>query len=337
MNLPSGFKWYEAPTPEIIELLNNTTLGTNGATYRHLDTIDRIHEVDNPLFLTLEWRDRVLGNITFCRRNQTWYIRYFAFHRSFQASNQVQKKERDSPFKAGLKSFFATQLNSGKVDAFYAFIDSKNDRSKWMSEQFGFRVASTLVTQSFSRIGPKKSTRLTKNIEWTRIEPLVRAAYHRHQQFFVHHLSKGPFYGIQNEKGDVLACGKFTKVTWEIERLPGRFGKIMVKCIPYIPILNRLIQPKKHVFLAPEGLFVHKNQPDLLRELFEAVLHAESCNLVMWWADQKDPLFLTTKREIRWGLLNRIIGQPEVDVVVKEREGTLPDSHPFYVSAFDLI
>jgi hypothetical protein len=337
MNLPAGFHWHEAPTPEIIALLNETTLGTNGARYRHLDTIDRIHEADHPLFLTLEWRERVLGNLTFCRRNQHWYIRYFAFHRSFQASKQTRQKQGDSRFKTGIKAFFEKQLNAGDVDTFYAFIDPKNDRSKWMSEQFGFRVASKLVTQSFSRIVPKKSKRLTDEVQWNSLEPLVNSTYGNHQYFFTHHLARGPFYALQNEQGELLACGKFTRVTWEIERLPGRFGQIIVKCLPYMPILNRLIRPKKHVFLSPEGLFVRGNEHDLLTELFEAVLHAESCNVLMWWADQKDPLFLATNQQIRWGILNRIVGQPEVDVVIKEKEGTPPDKRPFYVSAFDLI
>ena len=62
------------PTEAVIKLLESTTLGTNGAMYRHLDTRDRIKQADNPLFLSLERNEKVIGNITFCNRNDHWYI-----------------------------------------------------------------------------------------------------------------------------------------------------------------------------------------------------------------------------------------------------------------------
>lgn len=40
-------------TEQLNELLQSTTLGTNGANYQHMDTSTRILEIDNPLFLSL--------------------------------------------------------------------------------------------------------------------------------------------------------------------------------------------------------------------------------------------------------------------------------------------
>jgi hypothetical protein len=74
MALSSIFKIRKEATPALLELLNNTILGTNGAKYRHLDTTSRILEADNPLFLSLERRDKVIGNVTFCQRDNFCYI-----------------------------------------------------------------------------------------------------------------------------------------------------------------------------------------------------------------------------------------------------------------------
>ena len=90
MVLSSIFKLRLEATPALLELLNNTTLGTNGAKYRHLDTSKRILEADNPLFLSVERNDKVLGNITFCQRDNFWYIRYFAF--STYTQSGIKKK-----------------------------------------------------------------------------------------------------------------------------------------------------------------------------------------------------------------------------------------------------
>ena len=54
MALSSIFKLRTSATPALLALLTNTTLGTNGAMYRHLDTPTRILEADNPLFI--RWR-----------------------------------------------------------------------------------------------------------------------------------------------------------------------------------------------------------------------------------------------------------------------------------------
>ena len=61
MALSSIFKIRKEATPALLELLNNTTLGTNGAMYRHLDTKSRILEADNPLYLSMERNDKVIG------------------------------------------------------------------------------------------------------------------------------------------------------------------------------------------------------------------------------------------------------------------------------------
>src|SRR5690606_41375466 len=109
MQLPSVFKLSDHPEPGIIELLKATRLGTKGATYRHLDTEKRINELVTPLFLYIQRREKVLGNITFCRRSlptsvNVFYIRYFAFDRKWSAYegeeqekiNKVSEKERDT-------------------------------------------------------------------------------------------------------------------------------------------------------------------------------------------------------------------------------------------------
>ena len=53
---------------DLIKLLSNTELGTNGARYVHLDTEVRIKEADNPWSFSLERNGRIIGNVTFCVR-----------------------------------------------------------------------------------------------------------------------------------------------------------------------------------------------------------------------------------------------------------------------------
>lgn len=343
MALSSIFKLRTIATPALLELLTNTTLGTNGAMYSHLDTPTRILEADNPLFLSLERKNKVIGNVTFCQRDQFWYIRYFAFHSFAQAGNKKKQIDKGNSFlKRELNQFF-DEVFEGKhsekvVEAMYAYIDPRNDRSKWMSENFGFKVVSHLVTQSFSRISPKKSSRLVKINDWKEIEPFVEASYSQHGYYFTSHAAKAPFYGLKDETGELIATCRVTRVNWKIVRLPGKMGGILTKVIPYIPLLNKLIKPKHNTFLVPEIVTAKNTDPALIEELFSAVLKEEKLNLMVWWIDQNDKIYRSVKDQIAWGLFHKIVGAHPVDVVERlHPTSTRKTNVPVFVTAYDMV
>jgi len=341
MALGPFFKLREQATEEIISLLENTTLGTNGAQYRHLDTRNRIAESDNPLFLSLERHEKVLGNVTFCRRGGSWYIRYFAFAGAFQAGSRRKREDKGSSvLKQQLNTFFDEVLEKqlhGEVTSMYAYIEPRNDRSKWMSENFGFQKFSTLETQTFSRVKPSFSNRLELLTDTTEILPLVRQTYGEHRYVFDHFLLQPPYYVLRNDQGEILAAARFTKVHWEIVRLPGKMGRQLTRLIPYIPLINRLIQPKNHHFLVPDGLVLKDLNPKVLEEFFSAVLHYEKRHVILWWMDAEDPLFLSVKKKVHWGLLHRLVGTTPVDVMERRSSDSKPSSGPVFVAAFDMV
>jgi RimJ/RimL family protein N-acetyltransferase len=337
MNLPSFFRTYESVTPGILSLLSETTLGTNGARYRHLDTEIRIHEADNPLFLTIERHGKVLGNITFCRRGSVWYIRYFAFRSSLQGSGDDKRSSGQSFIKQALRKYFDDLIQSGQVMAFYAYIDPQNIRSKWMSELFGFEVSGKVVTQTYSRIIPKKSNRLVLLNRWEDIREIVNDSYSDYQYFTTYHVAQPPFWALV-ENNEILAFGKFTHVQWEIERLPGSLGKVLVRIIPFTPLINKLINPNKHSFLVPDILYAQNRDATLLDELFQAVLQREKKNVIMWWVDEKDRLFQDVQKNMSWGLLHWILGSPSVDIVSRlNRKFQSEKKAPIFINAFDFI
>jgi L-amino acid N-acyltransferase YncA len=341
MTLGPFFKLREEPTEEIISLLENTTLGTNGAQYRHLDTRQRIQEADQPLFLSLERHEKVLGNVTFCRRGPSWYIRYFAFDTAIQTSNNRKRENKGSSvLKKQLSTFFDEVLEDnsfGAVDSLYAYIEPRNDRSKWMSQNFGFQKIATLNTQTFSRVKPEFSSRLEMLNDTTEMLPLLNQTYASHRYYFNHFLTKPPYYVLRNHQGELIAAARFTKVHWEIVRLPGKMGCLLTRLIPYIPLINRLIRPKNHHFLVPDGVVLKDHDPKVLEELFSAVLYKEKRNVILWWMDADDTLFLSLKKKVRWGLLHHVVGTTPVDVMECRSRNSSPKTGPVFVTAFDMV
>ena len=341
MQLHPSFKFREEVSAELLELLTKTTLGTNGAQYQHLDIEKRIYEADQPLFLSIERHNKVLGNIAFCRRGKFWYIRYFAFDSNFQAGAQQKfSKEKNSLFKNQLQFYFNSLLNTENkenIDALYAYIDPKNQRSKQMSERFGFENIAKLKTQSFSRIKPQNK-RVELLEDWNAIKDFVTKNYGTHLFYFESQSSKAPFYVVKDKNGEIIACTKVTIVNWKIARLPGKFGGILTRLLPYIPIINRLIKPNKHTFLVPEIVCIKDNNPNLLEELFSGILAIHNLHVLLWWIDEKDQVYTDLSPLVKWGVLDKILGRPEVDVVARYIQMKDEDlKKPVFVAAFDMV
>lgn len=320
--------------PALIELLKKTTLGTNGAKYKHLDIEKRVHLLDNPLHYSLKRKEKIIGNITFCNREKAIYLRYLAFDKRFQGTGIKKSNTSKNILKNKIKCLFE-QLESEQKKCFYAYIDPKNTRSKWLSEQFGFVSQGKLVTQTFSRLYPKLSNNLSIIHDFNEISTIVRNQYRNHHFYFEKQCSLPEFLAIKNENNEILALAKFTKVNWEISRLPGKFGGILTKIICYIPFINKLINPKLHSFIVPEIVCLPSNKSIHLQQLFTSALAHHGVNSLIWWIDINDQIYLENFKKIKWGLMDKILGKSSVEIVVRGKNDKI--NYPFFVCAFDMI
>jgi hypothetical protein len=339
MPLSAVFTWREEPTPELLELLGNTTHGTNGAVYRHLDTRTRIREMDRPLFLSLERNGKVSANVTFCRREGNWYIRYFAFAAHLQAGASGNKSAGSgSRLKKELETFFQQQL-AGEVKSFYAYIDPNNARSVAMGQTFGLKPVGELATQTFSRAYPRRNPHLEQITDPQRVLEWGTREFGNHRYWIADHVVKPPFYALRDKQGEVIAFAKVTQANWKIVQLPGKNGPLLTKLVPYIPILRKFIRPSRHVFLVAEAVYVRNADPQILEQLFEGILHACGQNLLLWWTDVNEPLYKAVKSKTSWGLMHRILGVSPVQVVARTSGNTkIPkDIRPIFVTGIDLI
>src|SRR3989338_3659132 len=275
MALHPAFQLDEESSEALLELLEQTVLGTNGARYRHLDTVEKIKECDNLLHLSLERGGKLQGNISFCRRQANWCIRYFAFAESSQASGtEKASRRRDGLLKRELREFFSAVFAGEygeKVAAFYAYIDPKNVRSIWMSENFGFQTIGHIATQTFSRVRPKASTQVQLLSDWKEIAEVHAAHFGRQNFYTAVQAQKGPWYVLRTLSGEIVAGARFYQARWQFQRLPGKWGGVLTRWMPWIPRMRKIIRPNDHQFLVPEGVFARNHDPRLLEQLFEGM------------------------------------------------------------------
>jgi hypothetical protein len=75
-----------------------------------------------------------------------------------------------------------------------------------------------------------------------------------------------------------------------------------------------------------------------LEELFSGILAIHNLNVLLWWIDEKDQVYIDLSTLVKWGVLDKILGRPEVDVVARYTQMKDEDlKKPVYVAAFDMV
>jgi hypothetical protein len=322
---------------QIVKLLKVVTLGSNGARYKHRGIEKRIELLYKPLYVNLSIREKLIANVTFCRRDKDWYVRYFAFDQVFQSAKQGKSRpNKRGKIKAKLRSFFENALEDPEgPDQFYAFIDPKNERSQLFSESLGFSPVATIATQTFSRLKPKNQN-IEKLHDKNQVKELItnefseRPLFHPYQSY-----NETPFY-VLKEKGEIIAFAKSHDAEWEIEQLPGKYGNVLTRIVPFIPMINKIIRPNSHKFTAIDSVWVKDHNSKYFEQLAEGILASEKHNVIHWWVDKQDETWKGLSKSVGWGLLQKINGVHDVNLVTKSKEKKKLKG-PAYISGFDFI
>lgn len=340
-----------SPPQQVIDLLLHTEIGTEGTQYQLLDTTVKIHELQNPHFFFLERNGKALGNITICERKvwletdqiPTFYIRYVAFQKKFQGG--LKKGNANSSLHGFFKALFNSNNLNGHVpplekSLFWAYIDPQNHRSFNLNTLFGFQTIGTFKTFAFSRIKPKAyETERLKKEDRAAVLKALEWFYEGFAFFSDAHLFENDNYFTRRVNGEIVCGIQANPVKWRIASLPGLSGKMMLKAAPYIPGINKLINPKNHRFLATEGLFWKPGHEKEIAPLLEGVLALTGYHSLLIWVDDKNDML--DGIALKWGLLQNIKKDNAVNIVAKfngykPHEIGAVAASPKYISGFDV-
>ena len=144
-------------------------------------------------------------------------------------------------------------------------------------------------------------------------------------------------YFVIKEKDVIVAGLQANRVRWKIKEMKGVSGKILLKILPYIPILKRLINPDKYDFLAIEGIFIKAGYEDYLYDLLEGVLHHFATTSALIQLDSKSPILNLLKEKGNLGLLNFMKKAVNTHVMIKaiNCNSSFIKKGEVYVSSFD--
>jgi hypothetical protein len=327
-----NFVEQEQPTEAIKILISNTVLGSNGARYRHVNALEKLTKLDNPLYFSLMAKELCLGNIALCQREDSLYLRYFTFHPRFQATLNASKriKDRESILKEEINVYLNSLISQTK-QSIYAYIEPDNIRSLNMAKAFGFSPTAKIAMYHFSRRFPRAS-RQFKILTFDEAIPFIRKQFSNHS-YYVENPKSGIYAGwlINNE---IAFVTRLHEGCWEIKSMKGAFGKLLINLIPWVPILNKIITPNCHKFLAFDSFLVLNPSIDTneLNAFLSAGLAHFNVRHMMHWVDES-AASSNYLHGVRWGILDKIIGKSEISLMVKGHA----KSGPYFIDAMDML
>jgi hypothetical protein len=349
---------------EIVSLLKETVLGSEGGMrYSMQNTEERIKAYGDGLsFMGLYKRNSLKGVIGMCRRNtmncgvpyDSTHLRYMAVQSAFQTERApARKSDRHSfveeSFKQKIFSMFRGSGRDGDEPAepteshvMYAYVESRNERSRNLINQAGYEYIRSFLTIAFSRFNPEPNasvTRLTPEEE-PAMAGLLAAQYRNYCFYSDEFAFVGHRYYVLKKDNEIIAGVSAIPARYKVVNVPGLWGWLMMKVFPVTPLFRRLFQPEEFRYIILNAIYCRKGNEDLLPDLFEAVCAEEGFNTALTWLDDHSELFDILRTNRRMGALNRLLNAKPGLVYayfsgLSQEETVKFYECPAYISGFD--
>jgi L-amino acid N-acyltransferase YncA len=322
----------------ILTLLRKTIYGTKGPKYQHTGQELKLQNLKNPIFFILRKQEETIG--FYCLSEREIWIgkeKYLGYYGRYLA---VDENHQGNGFGKLLKKNATEYIesNSTSLSVLYSYIEENNTRSFNISQKMGFETISTLETVLFSRLYPKKDTRVAR-INGTELPEILEKLESQNVHTILRTFENINYqnnYFVLKQNGRIVAGLQANPTRWKIVEMGGVGGKIILNVLPYIPILKRLINPQKHDFIAIEGIFIETGDDELLYPLIEGVLHHFSVTSALIELDSKSSILEIFKKKQSLGLLNTFKNEIKTHVMIKSINNKSPVPHrEAYVSSFD--
>ncbi len=319
------------PDEEIVALLKATVLGSEGGMrYSMQNTEERIKSYGDRLsFMALYKKSSLKGVIGVCRRAtlnrgvsyDSTYLRYLAVQSTFQIEKAPKhRRERLSQaadsFKQQILSVIrdpqhVTGEDNGDAAAhvMYAYVESRNERSRNMINQAGYEYIRSFLTVAFSRFSPKPDPSVTRLKPEE--EPAMAQLLDEQYRDYCFYTDEFSFYDhryyVLKKDGEIVAGAGAIPAQYKVVNVPGVWGWLMMKVLPHTPWFRRLFRPQEFRYVILNAIYCRKGSEDLLPDLFEAVCADEGYHTALTWLDDHSVLYETLRTNRRMGALNRML------------------------------
>ena len=350
---------------EITDLIKSTVLGSEGGMqYVMLNTPERLRSYRDSLsFIALYKRNSLKGVIGLCRRitsnNGVQYpsahLRYLTVQSAFRVerapgkAGTLESATVDS-FKQKIFSIFRDpQLAAGDEgdggtgpNVLYAYVESRNERSRNLINQAGYEYIRSFLTVAFSRFNPKPHPSVKRLSPEE--EPAMARLLEEFYSGYCFYTDEFSFYDhkyyVLRRNGEIVAGVGAIPARYRVVNIPGVWGWMMMKVLHRAPYFRRLFQPEEFRYIILNAIYCREGSEELLPDLFGAVCAEEGYHTALTWLDDHSRLYETLRTNRRMGALNRMLNA-KPGLVYALFSGLTPGEtekfydSPAYISGFD--
>ena len=349
---------------DVINLLKETVLGSEGGMrYVMQNTPERIATyADRLSFLALYKRNSLKGVIGLCRRiisNReerctATYLRYLAVQSAFQVEKAPERRNGSltavaDSFKEKIiglirepQEMAAADQGGDRPHVMYAYVESRNERSKNMVNQAGYEYIRSFLTVAFSRFNPRTNPSVTRlRLEE---EPAMAKLLDEFYSGYCFYTDEFSFhdhrYYVLRRNGEIIAGVGAIPAQYRVVNVPGLWGWLMMKVLPRTPLFRRLFRPEAFRYVILNAIYCREGSEDLLPDLFDAVCAEEGYHTALTWLDDHSRLYETLRTNRRMGALNRMLNAKPGLVYALFSGLTTEETEKFYdspafISGFD--
>lgn len=351
--------------PDVVEAIKNNILGNpDGIRYRHLDSLQKITDIKPLLFFTLRRDSNLLYVMALVERitklkNKHYYtynVRYVIFNQLFTAKTLTSEnkpngfqKIGNSIIKEGMRKHaenfkFTLKDESANPEKklYYSYVEESNLRSMNFT-QFFFESIRNISVITCSHVFPKidKCVSKIKTEELSEVCSLIRETYANHSFFFINENDILSNYYVVKTGDKIVAGVKAETANWKFEQLPGKGGKFLIKALPYLPVISRIIKPKRFSFLTFDTIYCPEGNEKYLSKLFESVCALTKVYSAMIYLDKGDELYPKINQLKKMGILNKLFKNANGVVLARfvnfsDEEKEEYYNSPAYLSGYDM-
>jgi hypothetical protein len=282
------------------------------------------------------------------------YLRYLAIQSAFQTERAPEhRRERLSnagdSFKQKILSVIRDPQHvtgeehvNGHPHVMYAYVESRNERSRNMINQSGYEYIRSFLTVAFSRFNPKPDPAVARLSPEE--EPAMSRLLDDQYSGYCFYSNEFSFYDhryyVLRRNGEIVVGVGAIPAQYRVVNVPGLWGWLMMKVLPHTPLFRRLFRPEEFRYVILNSIYCRPGSEELLPDLFESVCAAEGYNTALTWLDDHSSLFETLRTNRRMGVLNRMLNA-KPGLVYASFTGLTPGEtekfyeSPAYISGFD--
>ena len=298
--------------PAFVTFLERTVWGSAGVQYTMRDMVGVLKRIKEPHFLRITENDDLVAVSTLIKKITRLAGKDYSAFYSYALAVDPHKRGH------GYGALMAEQAlryglsKMGEKGIFYGYVEADNTRSLRTVQKVGRISLGQYRILVINRFCPKDDVRLkmTEKTERGKVVQLLSKQYVDHALTDFEQSVNTEDYFTLSQGGEILAGIQIERRHLNLKYLPGLRGLILLKVLPIIPYLRRLLPERNYHFLTFGNIYAKEGREAEIFRLMEALLARHQLHFGMFYMDKRSPVYQRIAVAGEFGIFNSLLDVP---------------------------